>query len=68
MSEYSKIALDAITYKGKLQGLPGVGIPGGAAPNLIFYNADHFRREGLPTPHELWKQDKWTWDEFLTAS
>ena len=65
MSEYSKIALDAITYKGKLQGLPGVGIPGGAAPNLIFYNADLFKREGVPTPYELWKQDKWTWDEFL---
>jgi multiple sugar transport system substrate-binding protein len=65
LGEYSKIALDAITYKGKLQGLPGVGIPGGAAPNIIFYNADHFRREGLPTPYELWKQDKWTWDEFV---
>ena len=65
MSEYSKIALDAITYKGKLQGLPGVGIPGGAAPNLIFFNADLFRREGLPTPYELWKQDKWTWDELI---
>lgn len=65
LGEFSKIALDAITYKGKLQGLPGVGIPGGAAPNIIFYNADHFRREGLPTPHELWKQDKWTWEEFV---
>ena len=65
LSEFSKIALDAITHKGKLQGLPGVGIPGGAAPNIIFYNADHFRREGLPTPHELWKQDKWTWAEFI---
>lgn len=65
MSEYSKLALDAITYKGKLQGLPGVGIPGGAAPNILFYNADHFRKEGLPTPYELWKQDKWTWEEFV---
>ena len=65
MNEYSKIALDAITYKGKLQGLPGVGIPGGAAPNIIFYNANHFRQEGLPTPYELWKQDKWTWDEMV---
>ena len=65
MGEYSKIALDAITYKGKLQGLPGVGIPGGAAPNIIFYNADLFRKEGLPTPYELWKQDKWTWDELV---
>ena len=68
MSEFSKLALDAITYKGKLQGLPGVGIPGGAAPNIVFYNADHFRREGLQTPFELWKQDKWTWDAFVNAA
>jgi len=67
MSEYSKIALDAITYKGRLQGLPGVGIPGGAAPMLVFYNAEHFRREGLPTPYELWKQDKWTWAALVDA-
>lgn len=67
MSEYSKLALDAITHKGKLQGLPGVGIPGGAAPNIVFYNADHFRREGLATPYELWKQDKWDWAAFVNA-
>jgi ABC-type glycerol-3-phosphate transport system substrate-binding protein len=68
MGEYSKLALDAITYKGKLQGLPGVGIPGGAAPNLVFYNADHFRKEGLATPYELWKQDKWDWAAFVNAA
>ncbi len=67
MNEYSKLALDAITYKGKLQGLPGVGIPGGAAPNIVFYNADHFRKEGLATPYELWKQDKWDWAAFVNA-
>lgn len=67
LSEYHKLALDAITYKGKLQGLPGVGIPGGAAPNLIYFNADHFRNEGLATPYELWKQDKWTWAAYLSA-
>ncbi|MGH2371413.1 MAG: ABC transporter substrate-binding protein, partial [Chloroflexota bacterium] len=68
MGEYSKLALDAITYKGKLQGLPGVGIPGGAAPNIVYYNADHFRNEGLATPHELWKQDKWDWAAFVNAA
>jgi len=68
MGEYSKLALDAITYKGKLQGVPGVGIPGGAAPNILFYNADHFRNEGLATPYELWKQDKWTWEAYVNAA
>jgi multiple sugar transport system substrate-binding protein len=68
MGEYHKIALDAITYKGKLQGLPGVGIPGGSAPMLVFYNAEHFRREGLATPYELWKRDQWTWNALIEAA
>ena len=68
MGEYSKLAIEAITYKGKLQGLPGVGIPGGAAPNIMFFNSDHFRKEGLTTPYELWKQDKWDWAALVNAA
>ncbi|MBI3973417.1 MAG: sugar ABC transporter substrate-binding protein [Chloroflexi bacterium] len=67
MNEYSKLATDAISYRGKFIGLPGVGIPGGAAPNLVFYNADLFRQAGLQTPHELWKKDQWTWAAFVQA-
>lgn len=48
MNEYSKIALDAITYKGRLQGLPGVGIPGGAAPMLVFYKPSTSAGRGSP--------------------
>lgn len=68
LGEYHKLAADAISYKGKWIGLPGVGIPGGSAPNLIFYNSEHFRQAGLVTPYELWKQDKWTWQAFVQAA
>ncbi|MBD2870187.1 ABC transporter substrate-binding protein [Paenibacillus arenilitoris] len=31
----------------------------------IYYNKTLFEREGLPDPHDLIAQDKWTWDAFL---
>lgn len=31
----------------------------------IYYNRTLFKREGLPDPHELVKQDKWNWETFL---
>ncbi|CAA9302557.1 MAG: hypothetical protein AVDCRST_MAG77-5783 [uncultured Chloroflexi bacterium] len=43
----------------------------GTSPNMsgnfIHYNLDLFRQAGLPDPYDLWKQDRWTWDAFLTA-
>ncbi|OME78225.1 hypothetical protein BK120_23965 [Paenibacillus sp. FSL A5-0031] len=31
----------------------------------LYYNKTLFEREGLPDPHDLIAQDKWTWDAFL---
>ncbi|WP_409344524.1 ABC transporter substrate-binding protein [Paenibacillus sp. MBLB4367] len=31
----------------------------------IYYNKTLFKREGLPDPHQLVKENKWTWDAFL---
>ncbi|MCQ6558620.1 ABC transporter substrate-binding protein [Paenibacillus mendelii] len=31
----------------------------------IYYNKTLFKREGLPDPHQLVKEDKWNWDTFL---
>ena len=67
LDQYGKLATGAMSYRGKWVGLPGVGIPGGAAPNLIFYNEGHFQEAGLPTPYDQWKKDAWTWDTFLQA-
>lgn len=67
LDQYGKLATGAMSYHGKWIGLPGVGIPGGAAPNLIFYNEGHFQEAGLPTPYEQWKKDAWTWDAFVQS-
>src|SRR5688572_31833283 len=42
-----------------------LGMPSGGSPNLFFYNRDMFRAAGLPTPYELFQQNKWTWAAFL---
>jgi multiple sugar transport system substrate-binding protein len=44
------------------------GLPTGTGPNLYYYNADLFRRAGMKTPQELYKEDKWTWEAFLDAA
>lgn len=59
----AKLAFEIMSAKGML-----LGLPSGAGPNLYFYNADLFRKEGLKTPYELWKEDRWTWEAFVDAA
>ncbi len=61
-SPLTRQALDIMSYKDQVLGLPGE-----AGPNLYYYNADLFRRNGLKTPFELWKEDKWTWEAFAES-
>lgn len=35
---------------------------------VVYYNADLFKKAGLPTPQELMDKDRWTWDNFLTSA
>jgi multiple sugar transport system substrate-binding protein len=56
-------ALDGLSVGNKLFGLTGW-----AFTNLYYYNADLFKQAGLTSPYDLWKQDRWTWDAFLTAA
>ncbi len=53
-------ALDGLTVGNRL-----LGLTGWAFTNLYYYNADLYKQAGLPTPHELWRQDRWTWDAYL---
>lgn len=49
------------SFNGKLYGMtPSVGSAYG-----LFYNRSMLKREGLPDPQELLKQDQWTWDKYL---
>jgi ABC-type glycerol-3-phosphate transport system substrate-binding protein len=58
----AKQALEVMSYKGQV-----LGLPDGAAPNPYFYNADLFHAAGLRTPHDLWREDRWTWDAMADA-
>lgn len=35
--------------------------------NVLFYNADIFSKAGVKTPNQLWKENNWNWDTFLTT-
>jgi multiple sugar transport system substrate-binding protein len=68
MDQYDKISMAVLSYKGKVIGLPGVSIPGGEAPNLFFYNADHFQQAGITSPYDQWKAGNWTWNDMVEAA
>ncbi|OMF37011.1 hypothetical protein BK133_07295 [Paenibacillus sp. FSL H8-0548] len=44
------------------------GIPFSTPPSMIYYNKTLFEAKGLATPTELYKQGKWTYDEYLKAA
>jgi len=45
-----------------------LGMPSGGSPNLFYYNPDLFKSAGLPTPYELFQQNRWTWNTFLESA
>ncbi|MFC4103422.1 ABC transporter substrate-binding protein [Paenibacillus xanthanilyticus] len=44
------------------------GIPFSTPPMMIYYNKTMFQANNLPTPTELYKQGKWTYEEMLKAA
>jgi len=40
----------------------------GANPRLVFYNADLFKKEGVPLPPDKWEPTGWTFDDFVEAA
>lgn len=38
------------------------------APDLVYFNADAFKKAGLPTPLDLYNDGKWTWDAFADSA
>lgn len=48
---------------GKLYGIPFTN-----PPKVLFFNKSMFKEKGLKTPLELYKEGKWTYDEFLRAA
>lgn len=44
------------------------GIPRYTNSTIIFYHEDAFNQAGLPTPHQLEQEGRWTWDAFLESA
>lgn len=44
------------------------GVPYTQSVNAIFFNENLFRAAGEPTPMELFRADKWTWEAFLKGA
>jgi multiple sugar transport system substrate-binding protein len=63
--DLEKSQLDAFRNNktGKLQAFPKDW-----STYVVYYNKDMFKDAGLPTPNELYKEGKWTYDEFLKMS
>lgn len=59
--KWSKAINEASTFGGKVYGVLNE-IPTGV---VCFYNSTLLQEKNITSPQELYKQDKWTWDEFL---
>lgn len=51
----------------KSEGKP-FAIPAEVNPMGIGFNIDMFEEAGVPTPHEQWQNDAWTWDAFVETA
>ncbi len=40
----------------------------GANPRLVFYNADLFKKEGVPLPPAKWEPSGWTFDDLVETA
>src|SRR5262249_37810296 len=60
IEDWPALILKSHTWKGTLYSLPYAWPTG-----IIFYSIDFFKKEGVKTPYELWKEGKWTWEAYL---
>ncbi len=60
LNDFAAGSLKQTTWKGKL-----VSIPYSTDAMWIFYNVDAFKKAGLKTPTEYWKEGKWNWNTYL---
>jgi multiple sugar transport system substrate-binding protein len=58
LNDFPKVAVDMYSRAGQVY-----AIPYDHGPNMLWYNADLFKKHGVPPP-----TDKWTWDDVLEAA
>ncbi|MDR0326445.1 MAG: extracellular solute-binding protein [Oscillospiraceae bacterium] len=49
------------TFNGKLYTFPELNVDTGK----LYFRGDIFANASLPNPYDLWKEGKWTWDNFV---
>ncbi|MCK5738845.1 extracellular solute-binding protein, partial [bacterium] len=60
------------SYDGYLPGIENVGIyrgkrygfGGNVSTQILYYNKEHFKEAGIPTPNELYDRGEWNWATF----
>jgi len=60
INDFHKGNLSQNSWGGKL-----LAIPYSADGMWWFYNVDEFKKQGLKTPYEYWKEGNWTWDTAM---
>ena len=61
--ELNRLAVDIMTYEGRV-----LGLPSDAGPNTYYYNVDMFDAAGLPYPDQMYLAGGWTWSDFREAA
>lgn len=59
--KWAEAVTKATTYDNEVYGVYD-GTPTGS---VCFFNATLLKEKNLTSPYDLYKEDKWTWDEFL---
>ncbi len=59
-----KSTYEQYVYNGKHYFLPWVSNP----QNYVYFNTKIFEDNDYTTPYDLYKADKWTWDQFIDAA
>jgi multiple sugar transport system substrate-binding protein len=62
LDDFWPSAIKAHTYKGGF-----FTWPHSASSNAVYYNKEHFRRAGVPFPHDLEQQGRWDWEALVDA-
>ena len=58
LADFPKVAVDMYSRAGQI-----FAIPYDHGPNMLWYNADLFQKNGVPAP-----TDRWTWDDVTDAA
>lgn len=61
-AKWLKAFTEGSTFNGKVYGVGDE--PGNATGSMIFFNATLLQEQNVTSPYDLYKEGKWTWEEF----